>query len=197
MTGVGPPAAVVPAAGASTRMGRPKLLLPWGETTVLESTIAALREGGAETVVVVIAAEGPLKEWLPPPGARCAVNEEPSRGMLSSVLAGLAVLPTPDPLLVCPGDLPALRASTVAALLAAYRRESGIVVPRHGRRRGHPLLIAPNWQARIRELADHEGGLRRILELAAGAVHELPVDDPGCVRDVDPPAEYEALRPHG
>src|SRR5262245_61534476 len=99
MTGLGPPAAVVPAAGASTRMGRPKLLLPWGETTVLESTIAALREGGAETVVVVIAADGPLRDWTPPPRVRCAVNDDPSRGMLSSVLAGLAMLGKPDPLL--------------------------------------------------------------------------------------------------
>lgn len=195
MSGSGPPAAIVPAAGASTRMGQPKLLLPWGATTVLESTIAALREGGAETVIVVRAADGPLSDWTPPPGVQCTVNADPSRGMLSSVLAGLSALGTPDPLLVCPADLPALRASTVAALLAAYRREGDIVVPRHGRRRGHPLLIAPSWQARIRELADHEGGLRRILELAADAVHELPVDDPGSIRDVDTPEEYGALRP--
>ena len=189
------PAAIVPAAGASTRMGQPKLLLPWGGTTVLASTIAALREGGAETVIVVRAPDGPLRDWTPPPGVRCAVNADPSRGMLSSVLAGLSALGTPDPLLVCPADLPALRASTVAALLATYRREGGIVVPRHGRRRGHPLLIAPAWQARIRELAEHEGGLRRILELGAGAVHELVVDDPGSIRDVDTLQEYEALRP--
>ncbi len=195
MTRLAPPAAVVPAAGASTRMGKPKLLLPWGETTVLESTIAALREGGAETVIVVLAADGPLRDWTPPPGVRCTVNAAPSQGMLSSVLAGLSALGTPDPLLVCPADLPALRASTVAALLAAYRRKGGIVVPRHGRRRGHPLLIAPSWQARIPELAAHEGGLRRILELAAGAVHELPVDDPGSIRDVDTPEDYATLRP--
>ena len=201
MTGLASPAAVVPAAGASTRMGKPKLLLPWAATTVLESTLAALREGGVEAAVVVIAPDGPLSGWTPPPGVRCAVNPTPTQGMLSSVLVGLQALgaaPTsaPDPLLVCPADLPALRPETVAALLVAYRREGGIVVPRHGRRRGHPLLIAPSWQARIPELAAHEGGLRRILELAAGAVHELPVDDPGSIRDVDTPAEYEALRPH-
>jgi CTP:molybdopterin cytidylyltransferase MocA len=220
------PAAVLPAAGASTRMGRPKLLLPWGETTVLEATIAALQGGGVETVMVVVAADGPLRDWIPPPGVRRAVNGDPSPGMLSSVLVGVRALrgdperhgeegrpllpgspagaddgdgdplrSAPDPLLVCPADLPALRPATVAALLAAYRREGGIVVPRHGRRRGHPLLIAPSWQARIPQLAAHEGGLRRILELAAGAVHEVEVDDPGSVRDVDTPADYDALRP--
>lgn len=199
-----PPAAIVPAAGASSRMGRPKLLLPWGGSTVLESTLAALRDGGVPAIVVVIAPQGPLEGWQPPDGVRTAVNPDPASGMLSSVLVGLATLAAaggaapahaPDPLLVCPADLPALRASTVSALLAAYREQGGVVVPRHGRRRGHPLLIAPRWQARMPEIAHHQTGLRRILELAAGAVHERPVDDPGCVHDVDTPEDYDALRP--
>jgi len=201
-------------------MGRPKLLLPWGESTVLESTLAALREGGVPTIVVVLAPQGPLAGWRPPSGVLTAVNSMPASGMLSSVLVGLAALaadnaasaqvesaaavsdePThapvaaPDPLLVCPADLPALRASTVAALLAAYRERGGIVVPRHGRRRGHPLLISPRWQARMPEIAHYQTGLRRILELAAGAVHELPVDDAGSIRDVDTPEDYTRLVP--
>lgn len=206
-------AAIVPAAGASRRMGKPKLLLPWGESTVLESTLAALCEGGVPTVVVVLAPVGPLAEWQPPAGVRIAVNPAPAAGMLSSILVGLAALattpddealgagistsprPKPDPLVVCPADLPALRPSTVAALLAAYRTTGGVVVPRHGRRRGHPLLIAPRWQDRMPELARHEGGLRRILELAAGSVHQIVVDDPGSVRDVDTPEDYVQLAP--
>ena len=216
---MGSAAAIVPAAGASTRMGRPKLLLPWGESTVLESTLAALRDGGVPTIVVVLAPRGPLEGWRPPFSVQTAVNPEPASGMLSSVLVGLAALAAargtsarvesasafsaehvdapasaPDPLLVCPADLPALRPSTVAALLAAYRELGGVVVPRHGRRRGHPLLIAPRWQARMPEIAHHQTGLRRILELAAGAVHEVPVDDPGSIRDVDTPEDYATLR---
>jgi molybdenum cofactor cytidylyltransferase len=196
MTVTAAAAAIVPAAGASRRMGKPKLLLPWGESTVLESTLAALREGGVPVIVVVVAPAGPLAKWQLPPGVRTAVNPEPASGMLSSILVGLAALAaTPDPLVVCPADLPALRPSTVAALLAAYRTSDGVVVPRHDRRRGHPLLIAPRWQVRMPGLARHEGGLRRILELAAGSVHELVVDDPGCVRDVDTPEDYARLLP--
>jgi CTP:molybdopterin cytidylyltransferase MocA len=181
-------------------MGRPKLLLPWGAGTVLGATVAALLGGGARFVVVAIAPGGPLADWPAPEGVRLVVNPDPAPGMLSSILAGLAVVAdpggsAPDPLLVCPADLPALRAATVATLLAAYRAQGGVVVPRHGRRRGHPLLIAPGWQRRIPELASGEGGLRRILELAAGAVHEVAVDDPGTIRDVDTPEDYERLRP--
>jgi molybdenum cofactor cytidylyltransferase len=193
------PVAIVPAAGASSRMGRPKLLLPWGELSVLGATLAALREGGAASVRLVIAADGPLAAWEPPAGVRVVVNPDPQRGMLSSILAGLGSLAAEgkaaDPLLVCPADLPALRAGTVAKLLASYRADGGVVVPRHGNRRGHPLLVSPGWQARMPELARHEGGLRRLLELAAGAVRQVQVDDPGCVRDVDTPGDYAALRP--
>jgi molybdenum cofactor cytidylyltransferase len=193
------PVAIVPAAGASSRRGRPKLLLPGGERNVLEATLAALRDGGVPTVLVVIAADGPLGAWAPPPGVRAVVNTEPQRGMLSSILAGLAALDSEgmaaDPLLVCPADLPALRAGTVARLLAVHRAAGGVVVPRQGNRRGHPLLISPGWQARIPELARHEGGLRRLLELAAGAVRQVEVDDPGCVRDVDTPEDYAGMRP--
>jgi len=174
-------------------MGRPKLLLPWGPTTVLEATVGALLAGGAAEAIVVVAPEGPLGAWEPPPRVHLAFNPEPARGMLSTVLAGLDALARdgrhPAPLLVCPADLPGLLPSTVEALLAQYAASGGVVVPRHGNKRGHPLLLAPGWVARLPELAAFEGGLRRILELAAGAVHEVVVDDPGCLRDVDTPAD--------
>ena len=83
----------------------------------------------------------------------------------------------------------------LAALLSAYQASGGVVVPRHRSKRGHPLVLAPGWVARIPELAPHEGGLRHILELAGGAVREVVVDDPGCLRDVDTPQEYESMRP--
>jgi molybdenum cofactor cytidylyltransferase len=178
-------------------MGEPKLLLPWGAGNVLEATLGALRAGGAESAVVVVAADGPVASWPPPDGVRLAVNPGPARGMMSSVVAGLEAIAAagldPDPLLVTPGDLPALRAATVAALLATYRRHGGVVVPRHGGKRGHPLVLAPVWQARIPGLAATGGTLRQILELAAGAVREVAVDDPGAIRDVDTPEDYRRL----
>jgi molybdenum cofactor cytidylyltransferase len=174
---------------------RPKLLLPWGDTTVLAATLAALRDGGVGRAVVVVAPDGPLRSWEPPPGAVLTVNPEPARGMLSSALSGMTAAGPADPLVVCPGDLPGLRATTVAALVAAYAGRRGVVVPRHGGKRGHPLLLSPTWAARVPELVTAERGLRQILELAAGVVTEVTVDDPGCVRDVDTPEAYDELRP--
>src|SRR5688500_16110314 len=124
--------AVVPAAGASRRMGRPKLTLPWREGSVLDATLAALLAGGAERALVVAGQGGVLAGWQPPAGVALARNPTPERGMLSSVRAGLAALAEagthPRILLVCPGDLPALRAETVRELLTVQRRHGGIVV---------------------------------------------------------------------
>lgn len=189
-------AAVVPAAGASRRMGRPKLLLPWGEATVLDATVGALLLGGAQRVVVVRAPDGPLVHWQPPRRAQVTVNPHPEDGMLSTIRVGIEALESsgvrPDPLLVCPADLPALCAATVAALLAAYRESPRIVVPTHMGRRGHPLLIPPRWHGTIRS-AVLEGGLRGLLDLAAAEVVHLRVDDAGAVLDIDTPEDYRAL----
>jgi CTP:molybdopterin cytidylyltransferase MocA len=189
-------AAVVPAAGASRRMGRPKLALPWAGGSVLDATLAALLAGGVERAVVVIGGASALAGWRPPPGASLARNPTPELGMLSSVRAGLAALTaagTPRLLLVCPGDLPALRADTVRELLAAQRRHGGVAVPVHGGRRGHPLLVPARWLPAIDEL-DPAVGLRGLLRLAAAELLQHPVDDAGTVRDVDTPEAYEALR---
>jgi CTP:molybdopterin cytidylyltransferase MocA len=183
-------------------MGRPKLVLPYGDGTVLEATVGALLAGGVERVVVVRAPGGPLEGWSPPAGVQVAVNERPEDGMLATIRVGLATLAEAgvaasprgaDPLLVCPADLPALAPATVAALLAEYRREPGLLVPSRGGRRGHPLLVPPRWQAEIAALP-LAGGLRALLDRAGAELRHLPVDDPGAFHDVDTPAEYEALR---
>jgi molybdenum cofactor cytidylyltransferase len=211
------PVAIVPAAGASRRMGEPKLVLPFGETTVIGATLAALLDGGAARVCVVTRPDDDdLRRRLRDlPGVILAINPEPERGMLSSILAGLEALGGPEALrargealLVSPADLPALSARTVAAVIAALRSGSGagasLAVPVHRSggggqgprwKRGHPLGISP---ARIAELPglDPEIGLRQLLDRAApdGAeVVEVPVDDPGCVRDVDTPEDYRRL----
>lgn len=231
--------AVVPAAGQARRMGRPKLLLPFGEGTVLGATLAALAGGGARRIAVVTRLDDPrLAGWLAGPAIEevverlrergggvggaarlpelvVAFNPDPERGMLSSVLAGLdalaggaagegdapegAPLRPAEPLLVCPADLPALAAETVAAVLrglaAAGARPGGrrgLAVPVHAGRRGHPLAVAPRLVPEIPGL-DPAVGLRQLLERRPEEVAEVPVDDPGCVRDLDTPEDYEEL----
>jgi CTP:molybdopterin cytidylyltransferase MocA len=191
--------AIVPAAGSSSRMGRPKLLLPFRDTTVAGALVASLRQGGVDRVVVVAAAgDAAIESWARAQGAIVAHNPRPERGMLSSVLAGIeaaggaaTLAAAGEPILVTPADLPALSPATVRALLAAIARgEVPLAVPAHRGKRGHPLAIAAALLPEIATL-DPAVGLRQILE--RHPVRELPVDDRGVIADVDTPADYEAL----
>jgi len=204
--------AIVPAAGASRRMGRPKLLLSYGGGTVLGTLVATLQAAGVSPIVVVAAAgDAEMRAWCAAAiaaaattdaaGLTVALNAAPERGMLSSILAGLAALRDAGTLaggratlLVCPGDLPALRPGTVVELLR--RREAagaGLAVPVHRGRRGHPLAVAPMLIPEIESL-DPGRGLRQLLDLHPGELLSVEVDDPGCIADLDTPEDYERLR---
>lgn len=189
-------AAVVPAAGRSERMGRDKLLLPWGESVVVGAVVEALRGGGVERVAVVAAADNDrLVRWARSRDVILAINPRPERGMLSSILEGIEALGGVEDLvagrcglLICPGDHPALRDETVRAVAAALGEGVAVAVPVVSGRRGHPLGIAPRLLGDILRL-DPGVGLRELLELHPA--HEVVVDDPGALLDVDRPADYE------
>lgn len=192
------PVALLPAAGASRRMGCAKLLLPWpdpsSEQSILGATLTALRAGGVPRLVVVSAGNNhQLATHAADLGAEVVRNPEPDRGMLSSIQVGLSHLlatgTAPDPLLVCPADLPRLAPHTVAALLATWRAQRPeLLLPVHLGRRGHPLLVGAAQQSLIFAL-DPVVGLRQLLDRSADCVHSLSVDDPGVLTDVDTPQD--------
>jgi molybdenum cofactor cytidylyltransferase len=178
-------------------MGRPKLLLPFHGDTVVGSLVRALRAGGIPQVVLVTAPDDDaLRAWAELAGVRTAINPDPERGMLSSILAGIAALGGAaelarrgEPLVVCPADLPALQASTVATVLAG---RFPLAVPIYRGRRGHPLVVSPGLIPEI-ETLDLDVGLRELLERHPDRLCTIEVDDPGAVRDIDTPDEYRAL----
>lgn len=176
-------------------MGRPKLLLPFRGGTVVGSLVQALREGGVAEIVLVTAPEDEaLRAWAAEAGVRTVVNPDPDRGMLSSIREGIAWAPRYQQVVVCPADLPALRASTVAAVLAEAGRHLRypLIVASYQGRRGHPLVIAPSLIPEI-ETLDLNVGLRELLDRHPDRVHEVEVDDPGAVHDVDTPEEYREI----
>ena len=112
--------AVLPAAGKSTRMGRPKLTLPVGGRSVLEAVVAALREGGVEHVLVVVGPHVPeLVPLAEQAGAHVCRLDAETADMRATVEHGLRWLeeryhPRPDDaFLLTPGDIPFLDAATV------------------------------------------------------------------------------------
>jgi len=189
-------AALLPAAGASRRMGRPKLLLPFRGRPLIAAVVDALRAGGVDTIVLVIAPEDEeLRAWARQAGVDVAVNPDPERGMLSSIQEGLAALPRDQILLVSPADLPRLRAASVAELLRRMLAAGApLAVPVYQGKRGHPLAIAPALIPEIPTL-DPRIGLKQLRDRHAAELLEVPVDDPGVVMDVDTPEDYDKLTP--
>jgi molybdenum cofactor cytidylyltransferase len=191
-------AAIVPAAGRSERMGRPKLILPLGGTTVIARVVTALRLGGAEPVIVVAPpAEAPhaarLADQAAAAGALVVVAPGATADMRASVELGLARLrqgPPPATVLLAPGDSPGMTTELVARIIAeAGTRPSVIVVPAARGRRGHPVALPWSLAARIPDLAPG-AGVNALLAAHAATVVELEVDNSAVAADLDTPADY-------
>jgi molybdenum cofactor cytidylyltransferase len=195
--------AVVPAAGHSTRMGRPKLSLPLGDRTVIEHVIVALRTGGVEHVLVVVGPHVPdLEPLATAAGADVLTLAEPTPDMRSTVEQGLRWIEERfhagpnDPWLLVPADHPVLDPELVRRVVAAGTPERPIVVPAHAGRRGHPTRFAWRHATAVRELPPDQG-INALLRACAHEVFELPVTDPTVLCDLDTPDDYARLAAGG
>jgi len=193
---------IVLAAGASRRMGTAKAVLDFDGRSFLAHALAALDEGGVDARVVVAGpAPASVIAALPAGDDDVTVvqNLTPDRGQVSSLKVGLAHVSAtwPDATLavVTLVDHPAVRPSTVAALLGAARgpEAHAIVVPAYGGRRGHPVVFASTVWAELLA-ADDALGARVVVRADAGRVRIVEVDDGGILIDVDTPADLQDLR---
>ena len=186
-------AAVVLAAGFSSRMGAFKPLLPFGATSILQHVLAAVRDAGVGTIRVVVGWNANLViPILDRDSVPWVMNERYAGGMYSSVQTGVQDLPTGvDAFFLMPGDMPLVRGETLARLIAEWdERPGGILYPCHAGRRGHPPLIAGAYIHEIlRETPP--GGLRTLLGRHAAEAREIPCDDPGILQDLDTPDAYQ------
>ena len=184
--------AVILAAGESRRMGTQKLLLPFGETTVVGAVVGTALASRVDRVLVVLGADrDAVRLPLGSLGIDFAVNEDFAKGMLSSVQAGFAALP-PDAeaAVVMLGDQPFLPAGVVDAVVEAFRRSGkGIVVPAFQGRRGHPVLIGLKYRDEVLAL-DPTDGLRRLMRAHPDDIFEAEVEDANILRDMDVPEDY-------
>ena len=185
-------AAVILAAGRSSRMGAFKPLLPFGPETVIERIIATVREAGVETLRVVVGWQADLLiPVLDRHGIPWIRNERFEEGMYASIQAGVGSLPAGvSAFFLLPGDMPLVRAATLSRLMAEWnQRPGGILYPCYEGRRGHPPLIASSYIPEIlRETPP--GGLRTLLARHAQEAREIECADPGILMDLDTPEEY-------
>ncbi len=179
-------------AGGSRRLGRPKQLLPYGDRTLLEHTVATARACNfAQLVVPIGGAADEVRERVDLTDAEVVVNDAYGSGCSSSIAAALdAVDPRSEVLVLMLGDQPGVTPSTVAALLDG-RGDAPLAVCRYDDGRGHPIAFD---RSVFGELADLHGdkGVWRLLDQRAGEVAEVRIPGPVPL-DVDTPEDYQAV----
>jgi|SRR5579872_670862 len=193
--------AIVPAAGHSRRMGRPKLLLPVGSSTVIARMLAVLVRPEIEATFVVIRHDDePLRAAVAASGAIPLQPDTPPPEMRDSVefaLRHIERLFKPGPAegwILAPADHPLLDSVVMDQLLTAWRTSPGrILVPVYGEQRGHPTIfpfgLVPEIFGLPREL-----GLNSLLSRHSALIEQVEVDSPSAIADLDTPEDYARLK---
>lgn len=188
-------AALILAAGYSSRMGSFKPLLPIAGTTVIAHAVAMFRAAGIERIGVVT---GHCADQIEPVvdrvGAVVVRNAGYEQGMYSSIRTGVgSLLPTIDACFLLPVDIPLVRPESVTALAEAFAaNRAPITYPRFNGQRGHPPLISSALFPDI--LAGKaEGGLRELLRKHQAGAADVDVLDEGVLLDMDTPEDYAQL----
>ncbi len=191
-------AAILLAAGQSKRMGQPKMLLPWGEVTVIEHVISVFIKAGIEEIIVVTGgAREQVEEAIRGYPVRPTHNPEYGTGeMLSSLQCGLrAPSSQARATLIGLGDQPQVEEGSVRLIREAYqRKKSGLIVPSFQMRRGHPWLVTrPLWDE-ILEMKS-PGSPRDFLNKHASEIEYVDVNTSSVLADLDTPEDYHKSRP--
>lgn len=184
--------AIIPAAGQSRRMGSPKMLLPYGGTTVLEHIIDQLGKSVVDQIIVVTTSpDSPVARVLEGRPVTLAFNPDPESDMLTSIRRGIDALPPGcEAILVVPGDQPGVRAEWVDAMARKFRhRPERIVVPCFQGQRGHPVLFSAEYSQEALSRYDDEG-LRGLLRAHSDDILTLDFSDPDVLMDLDTPEDY-------
>ncbi len=191
--------AIVLAAGESRRMGTQKLLLPFGDTTVVGAVVRTARTSRADRTLVVLGADREaIRRELEHVGKiDFIVNENYPLGMLSSIRAGFKALPgNASAAVVVLGDQPFLLSRVIDEVVAAYEAgRKGIVIPTFQGRRGHPVLVDLKYRDEVLAI-DPADGLRRLMLAHPDDILEVDVGDGNILRDLDTPEDYqEGVKP--
>lgn len=194
-------AAVILAAGQSTRMGQPKMLLPWGQTSVLGQVVATFSACGAQDIMIVsggareaVEAEAALLAGKFP--LRWVYNPQHASGeMLSSLQCGLSALGSQvDAALIGLGDQPQVSMDAVKKVISAYATfTSPLIVPSHNLRRGHPWLVQRALWGQLLALQPPQT-LRDFLNALAAQILYIDTDS-SILKDLDTPDDYQREKP--
>jgi len=192
-------AAIVPAAGMSTRMGRNKLLLAFRDRPLIARAVDTLLESEVDQVVVVLGHEADkVKAKLQ--GRQVTIVENPSygQGMSTSIRVGLgAVSSDARAIMIYLADQPLLEPEDVNRLIRAFaearEHNKSIVVPFYRGQRGNPVILDASYKKDILEVVG-EVGCKRVIKRNPDKVLVVEMETDHVVRDVDRMEDYEGLQ---
>jgi len=183
-------AAMILSAGASSRMGRPKALLPYREGTFLEHLIEVTRHPRISVTRVVLGAGAEVIRAIAKLDASVVVlNPDWEQGQLSSICAGIRSLEgiETDGIVLCPVDHPLVSARLVSELIERfYEARKSIVVPTYKGRRGHPAIFSSEMFGELLA-APADKGARAVVWAHSADVLEVPTDEEGVVLNINDP----------
>jgi molybdenum cofactor cytidylyltransferase len=179
-------------AGGSRRLGTPKQLLPYRDTTLLGHVVGVARACPFDQLVVAIGgAADEVRSHVDLEGAEIVVNEGYGAGCSSSIAAAIgAIDPRAQVLVLMLGDMPGVSAGTVEALLAG-RGDSPLAVCRYDDGRGHPFAFGRDVFDDLTHLHGDKG-VWRLLDQRSDEVVEVPVPGPTPL-DVDTLEDYQTV----
>ena len=186
---------VILAAGRSSRLGRPKQLLPLGGEPLLTHVLRNATASALDEVVLVLGHEAvtiadAVGEW----GQRVVINPDYAAGQSTSVRAGLGALdPTTEAAIFLVGDQPQVGPDIVDAVVAAYRATGGpIVRPHYGGVPGHPVLFDRALFPELARVTGDEGG-RSVVRTHQDLVVPVTLGNGPPPGDIDTAEDYAAL----
>jgi len=183
------------AAGKSRRMGQPKLLLPWGKTTILERVVDNyLKSKISELIVVIGDNKDSLREVLISKPVIIVENPYYQEGMSTSIRKGVeAASNQAEGYLIGLGDQPLITPDIIDSLISVFSDEHpGIAICSYKRKRGHPVIFAQKFRQVLCALKGDMGG-RMIIQQHFAEVKYVEVGSKSIFIDIDTPEDYQKL----
>lgn len=184
--------AIVLAAGESKRMGKPKLLMPLGNSTALERTIDNLLSSEVSEVIVVLGYKSQeMTRIIADRPVKIAVNPIYKRGMSTSIITGLSVVDNKaDAIMLILADQPFIGSKIINKLIGEFiHNNKGIVFPAYQSNQGHPVIFAAKYEAELLKL-EGDVGARGIIRKHANDILEVAVDSESICLDIDNMSDY-------
>ena len=186
--------AILLAAGESKRMGKPKQLMPWGKTTMVEQAIDNLLNSNVNEAIVVLGygAEEIMEKIAPKP-IKIAVNPMYHQGMSTSIITGLKLInDSARAIMLALADQPLIESQIINRLIDEFcDHNKGIAIPTYQNKRGHPVIFAIKYKEELLRLQGDIGG-RQIIKEHPDDILEVAVTSPSINIDIDTTSNYHS-----